>query len=139
MTIITPKNWTALKSSFEGRNSTIKFTKPQLRCWMDFAVGHSGFGIHTWMSKEKRYICVGLVKSPDAKSRFQRLRQNKAEIESEVGAELSWEDNPKRCNIRHYRRDTDVENRQDWDRQHQWIYEQLEIFYRVFGPRVQAL
>ena len=88
----------------------------------------------------KRYICIGLtVKGPHGKSRFARLRKNKIEIENEIGAQLVWEENPSENYIRLYSRDADVENRQDWNRQHQWLYEKLEIFYNVFGPRIKAL
>ena len=132
--------WTALKSSVDRRDSSIKVRKPQPQCWMGFAVGRSGFGFHTWASKKKRYIGVGLtVRGRHGRSHFERLRQNKTEIERQIGAELEWQENPSENYIRLYRRDTNLEARQDWDRQHQWLYEQLEIFYSVFKERVKAL
>ena len=107
---------------------------------MGFAVGRSGFGIHTKASKMEKYVCIGLtVKGTRGRSHFERLRQNKIEIESEIGAELEWQENPSENFIRLYRRDTNPEDRQDWNRQHQWLYEKLEIFYSVFVPRVKAL
>ena len=33
----------------------------------------------------------------------------------------------------------DLEDRQDWNRQHQWLCEQLEVFHKVFSPRVERL
>ena len=56
--------WTALKNHFEQRdkrNNDIKFIKTLPQCFMPFAVGHSGFHIHTWASRDKRYINVGLT------------------------------------------------------------------------------
>ena len=35
--------------------------------------------------------------------------------------------------------ETDLEDRQDWNRQHEWLCEQLETFHRVFSPRVKTL
>ena len=42
--------WTALKSSFEGGYSGIKFQKPQPQCWMGFAIGRTDFH-HTKQSR----------------------------------------------------------------------------------------
>lgn len=132
--------WTALQSSVGRRDSSIKVGKPQPQCWMGFAVGRSGFVLNTYASKKKRYIHVGLtVWGIHGKSHFERLQQNKIEIEREVGAELEWQENPSENYIRLYHRDTNLEDRQDWNRQHQWLYEKLQIFYSVFAPRVKAL
>lgn len=134
------KYWTALKSSVEQHGSSIKFRKPQPRCLMGFAVGRSGFEIQTWASKMERYICVGLdVRGPNGKTHFQRLLHSKIEIESQIGAKLEWQENRAHNFIRLYRQDTNLEDTQDWHQQHQWLYEQLEIFHRVFGPRIQAI
>ena len=107
---------------------------------MGFKVGRSGFEIHTWASKEKKYICVGLTTDGNhGKTHFNLLKQDKIAIEREVDAELEWEENNKQNYIRLYLRNTDLENQQDWSRQHEWLCEQLETFRRVFVPRIQAL
>ena len=135
--------WKALKNHFEqrdNRNDDIKFRKPQSQCWMGFAVGRSGFLVHTWASRDKEYICVGLtVDGTHGRSHFDRLKMSKADIEREIGAELKWQPNPKENNIRLYRWNTDLENTDDWKCQHTWFCEQLEIFHRVFSRRVKAL
>ena len=109
--------WTALKNHFEQRdkpNNDIKFIKTLPQCFMPFAVGHSGFHIHTWASRDKRYINVGLtVKGAQGKSHFDRLKVSKKEIESEISPELDWQENPKENYIRLYLEDTDLENRDD--------------------------
>jgi hypothetical protein len=33
----------------------------------------------------------------------------------------------------------DLENRQDWNRQHEWLCDKLEVFHKVFSPRVKTL
>ena len=35
--------------------------------------------------------------------------------------------------------ETDLEDRQDWNRQHQWLCDNLEAFHKVFSPRVKVL
>ena len=132
--------WKALKRSFEGRNNDIKFKTPQLQCYMTFAVRRTGFYLHTWASRDKEYICVGLtVTGNHGSSHFDRLKMSQTEIESEIGAELEWQENPKQNYIRLYRRNTNLENRDDWSEQHKWLWEQLETFYKVFSQRVEAL
>ena len=59
-------------------------------------------------------------------------------IESEIGVELAWEENPKENYISLYE-GADLEDRNDWERQHQWLCEQLEIFHAVFAERVKTL
>ena len=132
--------WTALKSSVDRRDSAIKFGKPRPQSYMGFSVGRAFFRIETWASKANRRVNVCLsVSGPHGRFHFQRLQQHKEEIERQIGAELDWAENPKFNYIRLFRRDTNLEDRQDWNRQHQWLYEQLEIFYRVFAPRIKAL
>ena len=132
--------WKALKSSFEGRNNGIKFRKPQPQCWMGFAVGCSGFEIHTWASRDEKYICVGLtVEGTHGKSHFDRLKMSKTEIEREISPELEWQENPKQNYIRLHLRNTDLEDTEDWNRQHKWLCEQLETFHSVFVPRIKSL
>ena len=132
--------WKALKSSFEGRNNGIKFRKPHPQCWMGFAVGRSNFGIHTWASRDKKYICVGLtVDGEHGKTHFNLLQESMTEIQKKMGVDLEWQENPKENNIRVYQRNIDLENRLDWGKQHQWLYDNLELFYEVFKPRIDAL
>ena len=68
-------------------------------------------------------------------------KQDKIDIEKAIGAELEWEEKPeqKRSYISRSLDDTDLEDRQDWNRQHQWLCEQLETFHKVFSPRVKEL
>ena len=66
------------------------------------------------------------------------LGRRHPDIEEEIGAELEWEEKGRR-NAELYRALADPEDRQDWNRQHQWLCEQLEIFHKVFSPRVKGL
>ena len=135
--------WTALKNHFEQRNQrndNIKFTKPQPQCFMTFAIGRSDFRLHTWASRDKRYILVGLTVDGDyAKPHFDRLKEQQSEIERETSPEIEWQENPKQNFIRFYMRDTDLKNQQDWGRQHKWLCEQLETFYKVFSKQIEGL
>ena len=69
------------------------------------------------------------------------MEKDKVDIKEEIGAELEWEERPgrKQSYISLSQEEIDLEDRGDWDRQHKWLCEQLEIFHRVFSPRVKGL
>ncbi len=133
--------WTGLRDLLEQRNGVIVPRKPSPENWTSFAIGRSGFHITARVNVSEKWICVQLVlKDQDADSYFYLLERDKVDIEEEIGAELEWRENPglKEKHIR-LSLDTDLDDRQDWDKQHQWLFEQLEIFYKVFSSRVKTL
>ena len=75
----------------------------------------------------------------DSLTHFYLLERDKVDIEKEFGAELVWRENPVERYISLYQRGVDLEDRQDWNRQHRWLCEQLEAFHKVFSRRVKAL
>ena len=88
------------------------------------------------------WVRVTLVLSgEEGKAHFYLLKRDEEDIEEEIGSELEWRENParKEKHIRLFLEGADPEDRQDWDRQHEWLCEQLENFYRVFSPRVETL
>ena len=79
----------------------------------------------------------------DGKPHFYLLEQDKVAIEEEIGAKLEWDEKQDRkqnyINLSPEEEDTDPEDRQDWNRQHQWLCDKLETFHKVFSPRVKVL
>ena len=134
--------WTAFHDLLKERNGLINPVKPSAERELHFSVGRSGFHITVLASVRGEWICVRLVlHHQDAKIHFRLLERDKVDIEKEFGAELEWEEKPgfKEKHIRLLLYNTDIKDRQDWDRQHRWLYEQLETFYRVFSRRVKEL
>ena len=134
--------WTGLRNLLEQRNGVIKPIKPWPRNWLGFGIGRSKFRLDASASVRDKWICVSLtLRGPDAKPHFHLLEGDRTDIEEEIGAELDWEETEEReqnyIELSMY--DTDLADRQDWDRQHQWLCEQLEIFHKVFSPRVKVL
>ena len=134
--------WTALRDFLEERRSLIKPAEPPAKYWMPFAIGRSKFRLSASVSV-KGWICVSLtLAGEDAKDHFYFLEQDKANIEKEVGAELEWGGKYKQkwSYISLSSQDEiDIEDRSDWDSQHQWLCDQLEIFHKVFSQRVKEL
>ncbi len=134
--------WTGLRDLLEERNGVINPVKPLAQNWLGFGIDRSHFRLETTINKREKWICVDLtLMGPDAKPHFCLLERDKADIEKEVGAKLEWEERygKKQSYISRSLEEIDLENRGDWDSQHQWLCEQLEIFHKVFSPRVKAL
>ena len=134
--------WTGLRDVLEERNGVINPVKPWARNWLGFGVGRSGFLLDATINNREKWICVGLtLRGSDAKSHFNVLKQDRIDIETAISAELEWEEKPeqKRSYISRSLEDTNLEDRQDRDRQHQWLCGQLETFHKVFSPRVKEL
>jgi hypothetical protein len=134
--------WTTLREILEERNGVIMPVNPLPRYWMPFAVGRSNFWLSASASVKGQWVCVSLtLTGKDGKDHFYLLERDKAGIEEEVGAELKWGGKyvQKQSYISLYQRGVDLEDRQDWNKQHRWLCEQLETFYRVFSPRVKEL
>ena len=134
--------WTALKDYLEKRSGTIKPVKPLPRNWIGFGIGRSKFRLDASASVREKWICVSLtLRGPDAKPHFHLLRRDEVTIEEEIGAELDWDekDGRKRNYINLTLEDADLKDRQDWNRQHQWLCDKLEVFHKVFSPRVKGL
>jgi len=134
--------WVAFRDLLDERHGLVNPVKPLAQSELHFGVGRSGFHITVLASVRGEWICVRLVLNhQDAKTHFRLLEKSKADIEKEFGAELEWEEKPgfKEKHIRLLLYNTAIKDRQDWDRQHRWLYEQLETFYKVFSRRVKEL
>lgn len=134
--------WTGLQDLLKQRDGIIKPVKPLPRNWIGFGVGRSKFRLDASASMRDKWICVYLtLTGSNAKPHFNLLEQDRIGVEAAIGAELEWEKKPeeKRSYISHTLEDSDPEDRQDWGSQHKWLCEQLEIFHKVFSPRVKTL
>ena len=134
--------WTRLQNFLVERNGVINPVEAWARNWLGFGVGRSHFSLDTTINRREKWICVGLtLRGPNAKPHFYLLEQDKVAIEDEIGGDLEWEERygQKQSYISLSLEDTDPEDRQDWNRQHQWLCEKLEAFHKVFSPRVERL
>ena len=134
--------WTGLRDLLEQRNGVIRSREPRPGNWLGFGIGHSKFRLAASASMRDKWICVSLIlRGPDAKPHFHLLKGDKVDIEEEIGAKLEWDekDNLKRSEINLSQDEIDLEDRSDWGKQHQWLCDKLEIFHKVFSPRVKTL
>lgn len=116
--------------------------KPQPQSWMAYPVGRTGFHLGAVMIRPKRQIRAELYLSGDlAKAHFSLLRQQREEIERELGFSLDWEELPagRDCRVSSYLNEVDPEDENDWPKQHEWLARRLNAMHRVLASRVQGL
>lgn len=89
---------------------------------------------------EKKFIGVEVYFSGDAaKKNYERLLLEKSTIEAEIGATLDWQklSNKIATRIILKYKNVNIEDIDDWKRQHLWIKNTLKLFHKVFLPRIQ--
>lgn len=134
--------WTTLMELVARDGNAIRPRKPQPQVWMDFAVGRTGFSLQAVAHAPDQNVRVSLsVTVPEAKAFFKQLYADKAAIEAEIGAALTWQENPtkKTSYISIYRFNCDPTDETSWPEQHRWLLSTLEAFHRVFAPRIKQL
>ena len=134
--------WTVFRDLLLQSNSFLKPPKPQPQNWFSISIGSSNFGLVATMHRKGRRICAYFVfYGTDAKPHFYLLQRHKEAIADEVGEPLEWRELPKgkESQIRLCEHKTDLEDRQDWKAQHEWLKEKLELFHKVFAPRIKNL
>jgi serine/threonine protein kinase len=134
--------WTAFRAYLERKNSFLSPPKPPPQYWIQFPIGRSNFALHATVEKKHRKNCVYLVLTGrDAKPHFYLLERDREAIHRELGEEAEWRERPsgKESHVLVCQHETDPENRQNWEAQHEWLKEKLELFHKVFAPRVKTL
>lgn len=141
--------WTAFSDFVKEKNANIKTTKPAPQHWMNIAIGRSGMRLcaiaslfdsaaESFSSHELRVELV--LEDNNSKKYFEQLEAEKEEIEKEIGEQLMWHNPPEKrvCKI-YIRKSTNLQDRNRWQEQHEWLLNKLELFYKVFAGRVKKL
>ena len=136
--------WSGLQSVLDDANGQVAGNrKPQPQHWMDYPIGRTRFHLSASMNSRARYIRVDLyISGEDAKQRLGLLKQQKDEIERELGSSLEWGDElptARDSRIACYCRDIDPDDESDWPRQHMWLAKHLNDMHCVFSRRVREL
>lgn len=82
-----------------------------------------------------------IIGGPNARTFFDALMEQQAEIEEVFGESLEWREKGPRGEqrLRLKKADVNPANERDWPNQHEWLASKLEIFNEVFRPRIMAL
>ena len=144
--------WTAFITHLKQRDGNFKLGTASKSHFVCFPSGTTGIRFEASTSKDKEYICVGLCLWDErAKERYKPLEKDKVNIDKAISTKLKWTDDPKQKQTRIdlWLDDTSPENRRgwstdpkkkrDWVQQHQWLSDNLELFYKIFKSRIDAL
>ncbi|MEW6114428.1 MAG: DUF4268 domain-containing protein [Thermodesulfobacteriota bacterium] len=139
--------WTAFKEYMDA-NSKIRCQKPAPHHWLNSGIGRSGFHLDSvasyWDSTTNAKgseIRVDLViTGPQAKEHFAALESERPAIEQELGEKVHWHnpENAQMCRI-YVRESADWLDESQWPGQHEWLRKQLELFTKVFKPRIKKV
>ena len=82
-----------------------------------------------------------IIGGPNARTFFDALMEQQAEIEEEFGESLEWREKGPRGDrrLRLIKADVNPADETDWPNQHEWLATKLEKFNEVFRPRIVAL
>ena len=116
--------------------------KPLAQSWLPCAIGRTDFSLNAVMRRPLR--CVGVevyISGSRAKAFFRELNEQHEVVEEELGYALQWEELPTRNDSRIWTplEEVDVEDREDWPRQHEWLAKRLDQLHRVFSVRIRSL
>ncbi len=89
--------WTALKSAFESRNSSIRSKEPRPQHWTTYGIGRTGFNISATINSRQNRMGVEInLSGNEAKPHFHLLHRQKDAIEKSIGQNLQWMELPQK-------------------------------------------
>lgn len=132
--------WKVLGDQAE-KGGVFKRPKPQASMWLGWGVGRSGFTLISSIGVQKNEMWVEIhCRGDHPKEHFYLLREQKEQIETELGYALDWQERPEKITSSIiYQRDANFEERGRWPEYADWLLTQLADFQRVFRPRVKQL
>ena len=136
------KFWTELREYMNQKGCQLQCPSPGRWNYLMFGIGRSGFNMDPWVGRQKQEIGIRIyVKGQNATAHFHLLMEKREEIESEFGEPLEWDELPDHdsSRISLHKGDTDPGDETDWSNQHEWLTSKLELFDKVFRPRIKAL
>ena len=122
------------------RASDVSLQRPLPRRWTRFGIGRTDFSLVATTNRRDRWIRVGLrIDGPAAEALFHLLHAERPAIEQAVGAPLDWQALGRAFRISLRKEQVDPTDESNWSDQHKWLADKLELFDRVFRPRVKQL
>ena len=134
--------WTSFNDVLTERNSVIKTRKPLPQHWQDFSFNARIGTIHpnATINTRDRVVDVTFVAiGRNRRAIFQKLEQQKDDIEQEIGFALTWRELPGSGQITARRPNSNLSDRSAWPTLRVWQVETLEAFHRCFVPLVKSM
>ena len=134
--------WEALEEKLRERNGPVNAVSAQAQSWIGHGIGKTGVALNFAMVTRDNLVRVEIYFSgPHAKPDYAAIAEHRANLESELGCQLNWQPLPEKkdCRISLALTGADPSDEADWPRQHAWLVEKAEKFYRAFRAHILAL
>ncbi len=110
--------WTELQDRLNAGGGPVRGNRaPNHRAWMVYPIGRRNFNIVATINMRDKFIRAELyIRGDDAKEYHDLLKQEKDEIEQELGHQLEWGDQQptsRDCRISHYLHNADPRDKSD--------------------------
>jgi excisionase family DNA binding protein len=131
--------WSAFRNFLISNNSFLNPPEPKAQRYMVLETTR-GCRLAASLHIKDFQIWVDLTFGRNRKTYFGRLEKDRESIEEEMGFEVEWV--PRAEGVESWilvRKRADPANRDDWARQHTWLYEKLERFSTAFRARLITL
>lgn len=141
--------WTQFREYAAVHGKAIRTTKALPHHWMNLSIGRSGFGLTAiaslWNNETQSYSPNEIraqvkLRKGGAKTYFEKLLEQKEQIEFELGFPVAWHNDPEKVSCKIVTsKSVDLSNRSDWNNQFEWLVKQLDALHRVFWHRIRDL
>lgn len=134
--------WTELTEKLSHQASHIRPQKPRPQHWLNITIGRAGFNLNPTANYRDDKLGVELyIHHQESKKMFQSLLEQKANIETQLGFQLDWQELPDAhaCRIASWRPESPLENEADWPTYLEWFVQRLVKMNAVFRPIIQRL
>ncbi len=134
--------WTGFHCHLFETKSLIAGTTPLPQNWNNFPIGRSWCYLEASVSQTQNQLRVALFfAGPAAKSFFDQISAQKADVEREIEQELDWfsADSHRQSRISLSKTDTSLTIPEKWGDDFTWFSETLSKFDDVFRKRIASL
>ena len=135
------KFWEQWVEYMKENGTFLRIQKPRLQHWLTIPVGRSGFSLAlTLHSQKKRIGCELYISVDNSKTYFDRLYEQKDQLELSLNSDLEWQPLPskKASRVVQYKAG-DFQNEEEWPSLFEWLREKSERFHDVFSKKIKNL
>jgi hypothetical protein len=126
--------WAKFKAFVRTKDTKIRLQTPRPQHWYDVSMGSSDAHVALTINSRENLLGCDIYISRN-KGLFNFLREQKDEIEKEIGEKVEWVDAPVASRIKIRKNVSGVFEQQEADSYFTWLYERMVLFQKVFGRR----
>lgn len=134
--------WTLWRERMDS-GSGYRGRKPAAQHWIDFSIGRANYWLSATLNAPERRagIELNMRNSPDDKSNFETLLNDREAIEAEFATSLTWLplEGKKSSRVALYKAGIDPLDEQNWLEMLDWMQVTFDRFQQVFRTRIRYL